>query len=124
MRIDLNEIQHWVKQNSRVLDLGCGDGTLLKFLTDSRNVQGYGLEIDAEQINALLTDTLRRIESEFDDELPSRAIADAVMHGLRTVDSIAWLRYASFYEDFTQFSRFAEEILYLGGERAGENSGG
>ena len=80
--------------------------------------------IDAEQINALLSDTLRRIESEFDDELPSRAIADAVMHGLRTVDSIAWLRYASFYEDFTQFSRFAEEILYLGGERTGENSGG
>jgi transcriptional regulator NrdR family protein len=43
---------------------------------------------------------------------------------LRTVDSIAWLRYASFYEDFTQFSRFAEEILYLGGEKKGENSGG
>ena len=86
--------------------------------------QGPGTVIDAEQINALLSDTLRRIESEFDDELPSRAIADAVMHGLRTVDSIAWLRYASFYEDFTQFSRFAEEILYLGGERAGENSGG
>jgi transcriptional repressor NrdR len=80
--------------------------------------------IDAEQINALLSDTLRRIESEFDDELPSRAIADAVMHGLRSIDSIAWLRYASFYEDFTQFSRFAEEILYLGGERKGENSGG
>ena len=80
--------------------------------------------IDAEQINALLSDALRRIESEFDDELPSRAIADAVMHGLRTVDSIAWLRYASFYEDFTQFSRFAEEILYLGGERTVENSGG
>ena len=80
--------------------------------------------IDAEQINALLSDTLRRIENEFDNELPSRAIADSVMHGLRTVDSIAWLRYASFYEDFTQFSRVAEEILYLGGERKGENSGG
>ena len=39
--------------------------------------------IDAEQINALLSDTLRRIENEFDNELPSRAIADAVMHGLR-----------------------------------------
>ena len=34
--------------------------------------------IDAEQINALLSDTLRRIESEFDDELPSRAIAGSV----------------------------------------------
>jgi len=80
--------------------------------------------IDEEQINALLSDTLRRIENEFDNELPSRAIADAVMHGLRSVDSIAWLRYASFYEDFTQLSRFTEEILYLGGEKKGENSGG
>ena len=44
-----------------------------------------GDPIDAEQINALLSDTLRRIENEFDQELPSRAIADAVMHGLRTL---------------------------------------
>ena len=71
--------------------------------------------IDAEQINALLSDTLRRIENEFDQELPSRAIADA--DAWPKVDSIAWLRYASFYEDFSKFSRFAEEILYLGGER-------
>ena len=35
--------------------------------------------IDAEQINALLSDTLRRIENEFDNEVPSRAIADAIM---------------------------------------------
>lgn len=80
--------------------------------------------IDAEQINALLSDTLRRIENEFDSELPSRAIADAMMHGLRKVDAIAWLRYASFYEDFTEFSRFAEELLYLGGGRKGDDNGG
>jgi cyclopropane fatty-acyl-phospholipid synthase-like methyltransferase len=36
MRIDLNEIQHWIKQGSRILDLGCGDGTLLKFLNDNK----------------------------------------------------------------------------------------
>ena len=36
--------------------------------------------IDAEQINALLSETLRRIENEFDNEVPSRAIADAIMH--------------------------------------------
>ena len=35
MRIDLNEIQHWIQQGSRILDLGCGDGTLLKFLIDT-----------------------------------------------------------------------------------------
>ena len=39
--------------------------------------------IDAEQINALLSETLRRIENEFDSEVPTRAIADAIMHRLR-----------------------------------------
>lgn len=80
--------------------------------------------IDAEQINALLSETLRRIENEFDNEVPSRAIADAIMHRLRKVDGIAWLRYSSFYEDFMELSRFAEEIVNLGaGEKGDENSG-
>ena len=77
--------------------------------------------IDAEQINGMLSETLRRIENEFDSEVPSRAIAEAIMQRLRKVDGIAWLRYASFYEDFMELSRFAEEIMNLdGGEERGE----
>ena len=79
--------------------------------------------IDAEQVNGLLSETLRRIENEFDSEAPSRAIADAIMLRLRKVDSIAWLRYASFYEDFIELSRFAEEILNLGGGEKGDEDG-
>ena len=66
MRIDLNEIQHWIKQGSRILDLGCGDGTLLKFLIDTKHVQGYGLEIDAAQINACIDKGLNVIEQNLD----------------------------------------------------------
>ncbi len=66
MRIDLNEIQHWITQNSRVLDLGCGDGTLLKFLIDTKQVQGYGLEIDANQINLCIDKGLNVIEQNLD----------------------------------------------------------
>ncbi|WP_323813382.1 methionine biosynthesis protein MetW [Cellvibrio sp. NN19] len=66
MRIDLNEIQHWIKQGSRILDLGCGDGTLLKFLIDTKQVQGYGLEIDAAQINACIDKGLNVIEQNLD----------------------------------------------------------
>ncbi len=79
--------------------------------------------IDAEQVNGLLSETLRRIENEFDSEVPSRAIADAIMLRLRKVDSIAWLRYVSFYEDFVELSRFAEEILNLDGGEKGDEDG-
>lgn len=66
MRIDLNEIQHWIPQSSRVLDLGCGDGTLLKFLIDNKQVQGYGLEIDPDQINSCIDKGLNVIEQNLD----------------------------------------------------------
>ena len=80
--------------------------------------------LDAEQINGLLSETLRRIENEFDNEVPSRVIAEAIMQRLRNVDGIAWLRFASFYEDFRELSRFAEEIVNLGGGGKGDESGG
>ncbi|WP_339898122.1 methionine biosynthesis protein MetW [uncultured Gilvimarinus sp.] len=54
MRIDFNHLQQWIGEGSRVLDLGCGDGTLLKYLTDSKQVKGYGLEIDPGQIEACI----------------------------------------------------------------------
>lgn len=72
--------------------------------------------IDAEQINALLSETLRHIENEYDNEVPSRAIADAIISRLRNIDEIAWLRFTSFYEDFRELSRFAREIVNLKGE--------
>ncbi len=39
-------ITSWVTKNARVLDLGCGDGHLLKHLKDELNITGYGMEID------------------------------------------------------------------------------
>ena len=78
--------------------------------------------IDAEQINGLLSKTLRQIENEFDGEVPSRAIADAIMLRLKNVDGVAWLRYASFYEDFMGISQLLEELVNLGGEIRGDKT--
>jgi transcriptional regulator NrdR family protein len=50
-------------------------------------------------------------------------IAEAIMQRLRKVDGIAWLRYASFYEDFRELSRFAVEIVNLGGGGKGGKGG-
>ena len=49
----MNESAHvmrWIGPGSRVLDLGCGDGALLARLRDERQVRGYGLEIDADDV--------------------------------------------------------------------------
>ena len=54
MRADLEIIQEWIKPGSRLLDLGCGDGELLRYLSEQRKVAGYGLEIDPEKINACI----------------------------------------------------------------------
>ncbi len=50
LRPDLAIIAGWIKPGSRVLDLGCGDGTLLRHLQDTLAVRGYGLEIDNDNI--------------------------------------------------------------------------
>lgn len=50
MRPDLDIISRWIRPGTRVLDLGCGDGTLLAHLRDRAQVRGYGLEIDRHNI--------------------------------------------------------------------------
>lgn len=45
LRQDLVQIASWIQDGSQVLDLGCGDGTLLAHLRDMRNCAGYGVEI-------------------------------------------------------------------------------
>ena len=52
LRIDHDVIASWGAEGARVLDLGCGDGTLLRHLKDSRSASGYGVEIDIERVIA------------------------------------------------------------------------
>jgi methionine biosynthesis protein MetW len=50
LRTDLALLSDWIKPNSHVLDLGCGDGTLLAHLRDTRAVNGYGVDIDEHKL--------------------------------------------------------------------------
>jgi methionine biosynthesis protein MetW len=69
MRIDQRIIDQWVQRNSRVLDLGCGDGTLLHYLAENKNVHGYGLEISPEGIQACVAKGVNVIEQNLDEGL-------------------------------------------------------
>jgi len=50
LRPDLAFIAHWVREQSQVLDLGCGDGVMLDYLQSDKGCSGYGVEIDDDQI--------------------------------------------------------------------------
>ena len=50
LRSDLAFIAHWVAPHTHVLDLGCGDGTMLDYLQSSHHCTGYGIEINDDNI--------------------------------------------------------------------------
>ena len=52
LRPDLQQIADWVAPGSRVLDLGCGDGSLMDHLQSSKQCHGYGVEIDQQEVLA------------------------------------------------------------------------
>ncbi len=68
-RVDLDIIQSWVAPHSRILDLGCGDGTLLKRLMERKNIKGYGLEIDEDQITQCISRGVNVIEQDLNSGL-------------------------------------------------------
>ncbi len=69
MRPDLDIIQHWIAPGSRVLDLGCGDGSLLEYLKNTRQISEIGLEIDANNIHKCLSKGVNVIEQDLNKGL-------------------------------------------------------
>lgn len=69
LRPDLDIISGWIEPGSRVLDLGCGDGTLLAHLRDTRRVAGYGLEIDPANVAACVKAGVNVIQADLDKGL-------------------------------------------------------
>ncbi len=66
LRPDLEIISNWIKPGSRLLDLGCGDGALLKHLQETRDVTGYGLEIDNDNVTRCVESGVNVIQTDLD----------------------------------------------------------
>jgi methionine biosynthesis protein MetW len=69
LRTDMQIISEWITRGSRVLDLGCGDGTLLRHLMDTSGVNGYGLEIDKQNIAQSIGQGINVIQADIDQGL-------------------------------------------------------
>jgi methionine biosynthesis protein MetW len=65
-RYDYDVIAQWIEHGEKVLDLGCGDGGLLRHLIETRQVRGYGVENDPEKILACLKNGINVIQVDMD----------------------------------------------------------
>ncbi|MBB3931633.1 methionine biosynthesis protein MetW [Kaistia hirudinis] len=68
-RVDLLVVSELVDRGARVLDVGCGDGELLKLLVDTRGVDGRGIEISQDGVNECLARGLSVIQGNADTDL-------------------------------------------------------
>ena len=67
MNIPLSKIiNEWIPDNSKVIDFGCGDGSLLKELIDTKKIKGYGVEIDHKKIQECIEKGVSVIQQDID----------------------------------------------------------
>lgn len=69
LRPDLAAIAEMVPQGARVLDIGCGDGSLLEFLVKSKGVDGRGLELIQQNVNHCVARGLSVVQGDADTDL-------------------------------------------------------
>jgi methionine biosynthesis protein MetW len=69
MRFDLQVIASWIEPQSRVLDLGCGEGELLQYLRQEKGVRATGIEKDEAEVAACISKGLSVLHGDFNQEV-------------------------------------------------------
>ena len=75
--------------------------------------------VSQERIDQLVSGIQRQIETLGESEVATKAIGEMVMDGLRQLDSVAYIRFASVYRDFSEardFEEFASTVRDVGGQ--------
>lgn len=68
-RPDFAAIALWISSGAKVLDLGCGDGSLLRYLRETRGIFGYGVEIDDNNVLSCVKNGVNVIQSDLESGL-------------------------------------------------------
>ena len=94
-RADFATIASWIAPRSRVLDLGCGDGSLLAYLARERGTAGYGIEIDDAGVLASVASGINVLQSDlesglagFDDASFDCVILSQTLQAMRHTEDI------------------------------------
>ncbi len=69
MKKEFQIISELIENNKRVLDVGCGDGTLMKHLKDNKNIDTRGLEISKKNVQLCISKSLSVIEGNAERDL-------------------------------------------------------
>ena len=68
-RPEFDAIAAWIEPGAQVLDLGCGDGSLLRYLKEARRAMGYGIEIDDANVLASVRNRVNVLQSDLETGL-------------------------------------------------------
>lgn len=68
-RPDFAAIARWITPGAKVLDLGCGDGLLLRYLKETRHAHGYGVEISDRNILACIKNGVNVVQNDLETGL-------------------------------------------------------
>ena len=116
-RFDFAVIANWIPEGERVLDLGCGDGRLLRYLHETKNVSGHGVEIDHESVLGCIRNNVDVIQidiegglSGFEDQSFGHVIISQALQAMRSTERILeeMLRVAE--EAIVSFPNFAYRV--------------
>ena len=116
-RFDFAVIANWIAPGEHVLDLGCGDGRLLRYLNENKNITGYGVEIDDNSVLGCIRNGVDVIQidiegglSGFEDKSFSHAIISQALQTMHSTERILgeMLRVAG--EAIVSFPNFAYRV--------------
>jgi methionine biosynthesis protein MetW len=95
LRVDLARIAEWVTPASRILDLGCGDGSLLVHLRDQKSCHGYGVEIDDDHVARCVGQGLNVVQQNLDaglrlfaDDMFDTVVLSQTLQAMHNVEGI------------------------------------